>query len=162
MKPFPTHIVAVFGVVENDKNEIMLVKQRNRGVWVFPGGQVENGENLIDALTREAREESNCEIDVHQLFCVCTNTSAYPGYNGYGMIPTKVILGFTCTYKSGEFRESDETTDWLWIAKDKALEVLEVPDLIEKYKVYLGFNGHVQYLEYRTKPEFTLDLSRLI
>ncbi len=32
----PTHIVAVGGVVENERGEILLVKDRNG--WVFPGG----------------------------------------------------------------------------------------------------------------------------
>lgn len=39
----PTHIVAVGGIVENEKGEILLVKVRNG--WVFPGGQVEVGWN---------------------------------------------------------------------------------------------------------------------
>ncbi|SES88296.1 NUDIX domain-containing protein [Paenibacillus sp. NFR01] len=109
LRQFPTHIVAVFGIVENEKEEVLLLKHRGRNVWMFPGGQVETGENLIEALLRETKEESSMEIEVGKLFSVSSNTSTYEGYNGYGMIPTKVIMGFTCTYKSGEFRESDET-----------------------------------------------------
>lgn len=45
----PTHIVTGAGVVENDKEEILLVKTHHGG-WVFPGGQVEVGENVIDAV----------------------------------------------------------------------------------------------------------------
>jgi 8-oxo-dGTP diphosphatase len=37
----PTHIVAVGGIVENERDEILLVKGRSG--WVFPGGQVEAG-----------------------------------------------------------------------------------------------------------------------
>ena len=65
MKQFPTHIAAVFGIVENDKNEILLLKHREKAVWMFPGGQVEAGENLIDALLRETREESGMDIEVN-------------------------------------------------------------------------------------------------
>ena len=59
----PTHIVACAGVVLNDKEEVLMVKTHNAG-WVFPGGQVEVGENLIDAVKREIREESGIEVEV--------------------------------------------------------------------------------------------------
>jgi 8-oxo-dGTP diphosphatase len=49
---FPTHIVAASGIVVNDKNEVLLVKN-HRGEWTWTGGQVEIGENLIDAVKRE-------------------------------------------------------------------------------------------------------------
>jgi len=162
MKQFPTHIVAVFGIVENDKKEILLLKHRGHNVWMFPGGQVEIGENLIDALKRETREESSMEIVVNKLFCVSSNTCTYQGYNGYGIIPTKVVMGFTCKYISGEFCDSDETTESLWVSKDKVLDFITVPDFIEKFKAYLNFTGDVQYLEYISKPEYNLNLKRLI
>ncbi|MDY0410569.1 NUDIX hydrolase [Paracerasibacillus soli] len=53
----PVHIVAAGGFVENTKGEILLVKTRREGHWVFPGGQVEVGENPIDGVIREVKEE---------------------------------------------------------------------------------------------------------
>ena len=70
----PTHIVAVAGVVENDKEEILLVKTYHGG-WVFPGGQVEVGENLMEAVEREIKEESGIVVNVEKLFVVSSNTA---------------------------------------------------------------------------------------
>lgn len=153
MKQFPTHIVAVFGIVENDEKEILLLKQRNRNIWMFPGGQVETGENLIDALIRETKEESNMEITVNKLFCVSSNTCTYQGYNGFDIVPTKVVMGFTCKYIGGKFCDSDETTESCWVPKEKVLDFIAVPDFIDKFKAYLDFSGDVQYFEYITKPD---------
>jgi 8-oxo-dGTP diphosphatase len=162
MKQFPTHIVAVFGIVENEKEEILLLKHRSRNIWMFPGGQVEVGENLVDALVRETKEESGMEIDVVKLFSVSSNTCTYQGYNGYDIVPTKVVMGFICRYISGEFCDSDETTESLWVSKDKVLDLIVVPDFIDKFKGYLDFTGGIEYLEYITKPEYNLKLKCLI
>lgn len=148
MKQFPTHIVAVDGIIENDNNEILLVKHRHRGVWTVPGGQVEIGENLMDALIREIKEECGVNVVVNKLMCVSSNTCTYQGYNGYGTIPTKVMFGFTCKYVSGELCTSDETSETCWVSKDKILDYITVPNLVERFRAYLNFQGDVQYLEY--------------
>lgn len=162
MKQFPTHIVAVDGIIENNNNEILLVKHRHHGVWTVPGGQVEVGENLIDALKREIKEETGINIDVNKLICVSSNTCTYQGYNGYGTIPTKVMFGFTCKYINGELCTSDETSEICWVPKDKVIEYITVPNLIERFKAYLNFNGEIKYLEYITKPEYTLKVDCLV
>ena len=161
MKRFPTHIVAVFGVVENEQGEVLLLKHRAKGTWMFPGGQVENGENLIDALVRETMEESGMDISVDRLFSVASNTSSHQGYGSYKhvTVPTKVMMGFACTYMGGEFRDSDESTEACWVTKERALELLTNP-LLEQYQVYL--KGGVQYLEHVTKPAYELKLKRNI
>lgn len=162
MKQFPTHIVAVDGIIENDKNEILLVKSRDKGIYTIPGGQVEIGENLIDALIREIKEETGIDVEVNKLICVSSNTGTYQGYNGYGTVPTKVMFGFTCRYLSGELSTSDETSETLWIPKDKVLDYIVVPNLVERFKAYLNFKGEIQYLEYITIPEYNLKLKRFI
>ncbi len=77
----PTHIVAGAGIVINDNDEILMVKTYNAG-WVFPGGQVEVGENIIDAVKREIMEETGIEVEVGELFCISSNTRKHPGTNG--------------------------------------------------------------------------------
>jgi 8-oxo-dGTP diphosphatase len=46
-----------------------LAKNEN-GLWEFPGGAVEFGERLADALVREMREEYDIEIEVGELLDV--------------------------------------------------------------------------------------------
>ena len=161
MKNFPTHIVTAAGVVENDNGEILMVNAFHGG-WVFPGGQVEIGENLIDAVTREIKEESGIDVIVDKLFCVSSNTSSHKGYNGYDVVPTKVMFDFICKYKSGNLRGSDENSESAWIKKDEVLNYIKSPAIIERFKAYLEFDGNVKYYSYIAKPEFVLHINRNI
>ncbi|MEH7247364.1 NUDIX hydrolase [Neobacillus niacini] len=63
----PKHIVSAAAVVLNEKNELLLIKGPRRG-WEMPGGQVEEGESLKDAVVRETKEESGIDIEVVK-FC---------------------------------------------------------------------------------------------
>lgn len=163
MKQFPTHIVAVDGIVENGRNEILLVKHMDKQIWTVPGGQVETGENLTEALIREIKEESGIDVTVDKLVCVSSNTCTYEGYNGYDKVPTKVMFGFTCTYTGGELCTSDETSESRWVPKNEILDYITVPNLRKRFEAYLNFNGKdIQYLEYITKPAYELKTERYI
>lgn len=157
----PTHIIAGAGIVTNENNEILLVKTYNAG-WVFPGGQVEVGENVIDAVKREVMEEAGVDIEVGEVFCISSNTGKYPGYNGVKEIPTKIMLDFICRARGGEPRPSDENSESAFIAKDEVLNLIQTPAVVERYKAYLEYAGRPIYMEYVTKPSFQLKLKRLI
>lgn len=157
----PTHIIAGAGIVLNEKNEILMVKTHNAG-WVFPGGQVEVGENVIDAVKREVMEEAGVDIEVGEVFCIASNTGKYPGYNGVKEVPTKIMLDFICKAKGGIPRPSDENSESAYFPKDKVLNLIQAPAIIERYKAFLEYAGRPTYMEYITKPEFELRLKRLI
>ncbi|WP_243123220.1 NUDIX domain-containing protein [Thermaerobacter sp. FW80] len=56
-------IVAVSAYITNDKGEVLLVKSHARsGTWELPGGQVEAGEALDEAIQREVLEETGVAI----------------------------------------------------------------------------------------------------
>ena len=157
----PTHIIAVAGIVLNEKDDVLMVKTHNQG-WVFPGGQVEVGENVIDAVRREIMEEAGVDVEVKEVFCIASNTGKYPGYNGVKEIPTKLMLDFICRANGGEPRPSDENSESMYVPKDKVLDMVKAPAIIERYKAFLEYTGRPIYMEYVTKPVFELKLKRLI
>lgn len=63
-----TKIVHVaVGVIQNADGKILIARRADTahqgGLWEFPGGKVDAGESLPDALTRELREELAIEIE---------------------------------------------------------------------------------------------------
>jgi mutator protein MutT len=61
--------VGVGAIIFNDKGEVFLMKRgpnakNERGHWEFPGGTVDFGEKLQDAIKREINEEFDIEIEL--------------------------------------------------------------------------------------------------
>lgn len=64
--------VRVYGLLLNDQKEILLTDEIRGGrqMTKFPGGGLDFGEGLADALKREFREEMELEVEVKKLFYV--------------------------------------------------------------------------------------------
>jgi len=155
----PTHILAVGGFVENELGKIILVKTQHEG-WVFPGGQVEVGENLIDALVREIKEESGLDVIVLHMVGAYSNTAQYKWHDGITNVPTKLMLDFTCQPVGGELTTSEETSEVKWVEKEYVLDYISHPAIRTRYQKYLEFTGQVTYMEYITKPQFEVRADR--
>jgi 8-oxo-dGTP pyrophosphatase MutT (NUDIX family) len=54
---------AVFAAVRAESGEILLVRRIDDGFWELPGGRIEVGETVTQALVREVAEESGITID---------------------------------------------------------------------------------------------------
>jgi len=156
----PTHIVAVGGIVENEQGDILLVRHVYDGSWACPGGQVEVGENIIDALVREIFEESGIHVAVDRLYWIGSNILTHPGHSGVEIVPTKVIFNFICTFLEGELRGSNETSEVCWVKREQVMDRIDIA-FRDRFQAYLEYNGTVQYMEYASRP-YELKLKRNI
>ncbi|KIL42750.1 NUDIX hydrolase [Jeotgalibacillus alimentarius] len=72
-------VKVVAAVIENEHNEILCALRAHDmlipNMWEFPGGKVEEGENLQEALEREITEELECEIKACEV--INRNTHEY-------------------------------------------------------------------------------------
>lgn len=62
----------VGAVIENENNEILCARRSPKmslpNKWEFPGGKVEKGENLKQAIEREIKEELKCTVEYLDVF----------------------------------------------------------------------------------------------
>ena len=70
--------VAVGTIIRTSDARLVLVRRAiepGYGLWVFPGGYVDRGEEITAAAIREAREEAGLEVRLDGL----VNIYSYPG-----------------------------------------------------------------------------------
>lgn len=139
---YPEHIVAVMGIVRNSAGEILLVKSPRRG-WEPPGGQVENGEDVLTALRREILEESGIEVETGKLLAMYSNVTSDP---------TKLMLTFEATAIGGRLLTSVESLDIGWFSPEDAVAKVTHPAQKHKLQDALLSNGGVVYRVYGTNP----------
>ena len=63
-----THIrPGVAAIIQVAKGQILLQRRSDNGLWGLPGGSVEIGESVGDAIVREVREETGLSVEVVRL-----------------------------------------------------------------------------------------------
>ena len=71
MENIPTWIPVVALALFDGEGRVLLAQRpagkHHGGLWEFPGGKVENGENLRSALVREIGEELGLSLDAGRL-----------------------------------------------------------------------------------------------
>lgn len=137
----PRHIVAACGLVTNDSGEILLVRTERRD-WELPGGQVEEGETLTQALHREVQEEAGVVVEIDQLRVIHTNISR-----------SILIFGFRASYLSGELiPQAGEIMDVRWVSVESALAMVTHPANLQRVRDILETNTGILYRAYKLDP----------
>lgn len=99
-------------IIFDDGGNILLEQRSDNGFWGLPGGGVEVGESVEQAVKREVMEETALLVEVKRLVGVYSdplqyNISSYPS----GDIVQWVTMVFECVHIDGELRISHESTD---------------------------------------------------
>jgi 8-oxo-dGTP diphosphatase len=110
--------VGVGAIIVDSDGRLFLARRgpkakNERGLWEFPGGSVEFGETLAEALGREMREEFGIEIAVGGLLDVVDHI--LPAEGQHWISPT-----FLCTIRTGEptILEPEKCSEIAWFNPD--------------------------------------------
>lgn len=95
--------LAVGTIIAMPDGRIVLVRRAiepGYGLWVFPGGYVDRGEDVRLAAVREAREEAGIDVQLGALVGIYS----YPG-------STPVVIVYRATWRGGELTLDDENSE---------------------------------------------------
>jgi ADP-ribose pyrophosphatase YjhB (NUDIX family) len=120
------HPVLGVGAVVFDGDAVLLVRRGHApldGVWTLPGGTVEFGETLREALAREMLEETGLLVDVGPLVEVVDLLSR----SHDGAVERHVVVAdFLCRVTGGVLGAASDAADARWVPAS-GLEALAVP-----------------------------------
>ena len=152
---FPVHFVSAAGVVFKE-DKVLLIRSDRRG-WEFPGGLVENGESVLDALKREIQEESGIIVEPDFFTGIYQNVVFKQGYGPLeGMtLPTTVNLVFRCRYIGGVETVSDESREVGWFSVEKARNMITQTYLKKEFEDALGERGPLHFDTFKRTLEST-------
>ena len=115
---YPTlPIPGVAGLTLRGKDVLLVERGKppHHGLWGLPGGVVEVGETLEEAIVREVLEETNIRIKPIEFLQVFNSINR----DEDDRVRTHYILfEYLCEYVSGELKPGDDAPDARWVSLD--------------------------------------------
>ncbi|RLD04139.1 MAG: ADP-ribose pyrophosphatase [Chloroflexota bacterium] len=110
--PEPT----VGALIFNDKNQLLIVKTHKwKGKYTIPGGHVEMGEYLEDALKREIQEETGLNLIKAKYLCY----QEFVFDDSFWEKRHFIFFDFVCRVEDGVVKLNEEAQDYAWVDIDK-------------------------------------------
>jgi 8-oxo-dGTP diphosphatase len=121
---YPPRPVLGVGALLLDDRRVLLVERGREplaGYWSLPGGAVETGERLEDALAREVFEETGLRVRAD---CIATVFERIMPDASGACEYHYVLIDFYCTILDGEPRPGDDSAQVAWFPVDSLAGLL--------------------------------------
>jgi len=116
---YPELIVGA--LIFNPEDKIFLMKSHKwRNKYIVPGGHVELGEKIEDALKREVKEETG--LDVHNVEFISLQESIFD--DKFWRKKHFIFLDFACKTNSKVVKLNDEGQEYVWVSLEEALRLV--------------------------------------
>ena len=114
-------LVGVGGVILDGENVLLVRRGREPllGEWSLPGGLVEVGEKLAEALRREIREETGLAVRVGPMVEVLDRI--LPDEQGRVRYHY-VLVDYLCRVESGRLQAASDAAETRWVERSRLAE----------------------------------------
>ena len=116
---YPARPVLGVGALIFDGDRILLIERGReplKGQWSLPGGGVETGERLEDALIREVREETGLQVEANEVAVIferiIPDSYGKPEYH-------YLLIDFLCKMTGGTLCAGDDSNCAAWFSMDE-------------------------------------------
>ncbi|HEX6351586.1 NUDIX domain-containing protein [Actinophytocola sp.] len=138
-------VVAVTAVVRDVAGRVLLIRRTDNDLYAIPGGALELGETLTQAVRREVIEETGVAVEVTGMLGVYSDPEHVIEFTD-GEVRQEFSVCFRAEPTGGEPRTSDESSEVLWVAPEE-LDVLDIHPSI-RLRIRHGIDG-------RTEPYYS-------
>lgn len=112
-------------IIFNDNDEVLLLKNTKKNKWTFPGGHLDHGEQVNQAVIREVKEETNIDGEV------LTPLEMY-------IHKKKCIVFLLVEMITDDIELSDEHDEFMWVHIPELTQYdLDHPALVERAELGL-------------------------
>jgi len=135
---YPEAPIVGIGAVIVKENKVLLVKRAGepgKGLWSIPGGLVEIGESIRDAVRREVKEETGLDVRVDEIADV---TEIIIRDEENRVKHHYVIIDFFAVPLKGELKASSDALEVRWV-EFKDLKNYSLTNTVKKLFKKLGF-----------------------
>lgn len=133
-REYPTRPIVGAGALILENGKLLLIKRGakpGQGRWSIPGGLVELGELVQNAVVREVKEECGLDIEVERLIDVFDSiTRDEKGRVQYQF----VVVNFLAKIKGGILKNADDVLEARWTSLNE----------VEKYNLTNSFRAFFQ------------------
>lgn len=103
--------VTLKAVILDDKGRVLVVKERGRDWWDIPGGGIEHGETVRDALARELFEEVSLRGEFEYQTLIAEDPRYLETHSLYQMRVTFIVVPENMTFVSGQDGDAVDFVD---------------------------------------------------
>jgi mutator protein MutT len=117
--------VGLGAVVVRDGNILLIRRGRPpyAGLWSLPGGKLNMGETIAEALRREVSEETGLLIEVGDLAGIVESIDPEGRFHF-------VILDYFATVRGGRLMAGDDASDARWVSLQDLSDLSSTPKLL--------------------------------